>query len=140
MKVGWSLTMLFEANPERVEASRVDCGTCPVSLQCALSDGGNGWRFSCCGATGVEANGALLVMDCQQNTFHQEERAAVIPQCPLCKGDLVKNHVLGMADHYRYVPTVHAKVPVRTRLALFHEKLPEALALKKRIDERTKKK
>jgi hypothetical protein len=141
MALGWPIKKLIEASPAQVDATRVDCGTCPVSLQCIAASGGNGWRFECCGSTGVEVNGQLLIMDCQENRFEQRYEPAVsIKVCPLCSGDLVKGHLLGMSDHHRYVPTAHAKFPARVRLALWHKTMPEAVALKKRVDERTKKK
>lgn len=139
MRLGWPLTELFRAEADDVERSRVDCGTCPVSIQCALSEGGNGWRFDCCGAAAVEVHGALLlILDCQRNAFPQREQALDAVACPLCEGDLVKGHVLEMTDHHRYVPTIHARHPPRVRLALFREMMPIALALRARIGERLK--
>jgi hypothetical protein len=140
MALGWPLAALFEAIVKDVEATCVDCGTCPVSIQCLASDGGNGWRYDCCGAVGIEVSEVLLIMDCEKNTFVQRERASDMKQCPLCSGDLVKGHVLGMSDHHRYLPTVHAKVPIKTRLALFHKTLPIAIELKQLVDRKGSKK
>lgn len=139
MKLGWSVADLLKAKVNDVELTVVDCGTCPVSIQCVLSEGGNGWRYDCCGSAAVEVPGSLLlILDCQKNTFRQQERAEDMPSCPLCDGDLVRSHVLGMSDHHRYIPTVHAKAPPRVRLALFKKTLPIALAYQARIDERLK--
>lgn len=141
--LGWEIGPLLEASAKDVEATRVDCGTCPVSLQCITSNGGNGWRYECCGAVGVDIvddhGGALtLVMDCSKNAFQPRVRASDQPVCPLCSGDFVKGHVMEMTLHHRYVPTVHAKVPVRTRLALWRKTLPQALERKRHIEETNK--
>ena len=139
MTPGWPIATLLQSKVSDVEQSVVDCGTCPVSIQCVLSDGGTGWRYDCCGSAAVEVPGPiLLILDCQKNTFRQSERAEDMPRCPLCDGDLVKSHVLGMSGGHHYVPTVHAKHPPRVRLALFKKTLPIALALKAEIDERLK--
>lgn len=140
MRLGWSVTDLLQAKLNDVELSCVDCGTCPVSIQCALSAGSNGWRYACCGATAIEVPGSLLlILDCQKNTFREEcDTEALQACCPLCQGDLVRSHVNGMSDRHRYVPTVHAKLPPRIRLALFKKMLPLALAEKALIDERLK--
>ena len=143
MRLGWPFAALLEVSPAQLDATRVDCGTCPVSIQCLAGDGGNGWRFDCCGATGVQvADGdgqLLLVMDCADNAFKARMHDKDLGVCPLCSGDLLKAHVLGMTDHHRYVPTAHAKHSTSVRIAQIRKKLPEAIALKKRIDERSSK-
>ncbi len=139
----WTLMKLLEATPEAVEASRVDCGTCPVSMQCIAGDGGNGWKFDCCGAAAVEVitdeGRVLLVMDCAENRFERNVRAEEFKECGLCNCDVVMTHFLGMSDHHRYVPTVHAKVPVRERLHLMHEAIPDAVRLRDLIAKRRRK-
>lgn len=139
MPLGWSLAALFEAKPADVAKTTVDCGTCPVSLQCIAGNGGNGWRFQCCGSTAVEVDGHLLIMDCQENRFEQKQHISELKICPLCSGDLVKAHLLGMSDHHRYMPTVHTKVPLKERLALWKKTWPAALELKARVDAGSKK-
>lgn len=143
MRLGWPFETLFKASAAEVDKTTVHCGTCPVSLQCISADGGNGWRFDCCGAAGIEVNGGdgalLLIMDCQKNGFARRVRDVNTKECPLCSGDLAKGHVLGMTDHHRYVSTVHAKVSTSARLALLRKKMPEALALKAHVDARNKK-
>jgi len=144
MKLGWLIKDALEAKHDALNASRVHCGTCPVSIQCISADGGNGWKFSCCGSAAIdvfsdEGVGVLLILDCEDNRFKPRELAEEMHTCPLCSGDIVKGHLLGMSDHHRYVPTVHAKHGTSIRLAQWRKVLPEARALKKRIDERAKK-
>ena len=105
----------------------VDCGTCPVSMACAISRGGNGWKFGCCGATSVEVPGSniLLIMDCGNNHFEQNNETMTM-RCPLCTGDIVEWAERGNAERYRYVRTVHSRVPIKTRLDLWRERLPIA--------------
>ena len=135
---GWSVAELLTAAVDDVLRSRVDCGTCPVSLSCVTSSGGNGWRFDCCGAAAIDLDGTLLILDCHRNGFERREVAADFPLCPLCSGDLTKSHVLGMTVDHRYVPTVHAAIPPGPRIKGLHDVLPEALALRAQINERLK--
>ncbi len=143
LTLGWRIKDALAAERGAVQESRVDCGTCPVSLQCVTADGGNGWKYNCCGSAGVEAadgdGRVLLIMDCADNRFTQRSNASEIPTCPLCSGDIVKSDLLGMGDHHRFVPTVHAAVSVTARLQTWKKARPAALDLAKRIKERTKK-
>jgi hypothetical protein len=143
LNLGWRIKDALAAERGEVQGSRVDCGTCPVNIQCVTADGGNGWKFDCCGSAAIEvADGdgrVLLVMDCAQNRFTQRENASEIRMCPLCSGDIVKSDLLGMGDHHRYVPTVHAAVSVPARLQTWKKTRPAALDLAKRIKERSKK-
>ena len=104
----------------------VDCGTCPVTLACAISRGGNGWKFGCCGSTAVEINeSTLLIVDCGNNHFEQNNETMTM-RCPLCTSDIVEWAERGNAEKYRYVHTVHARVPIKTRLDLWRARLPIA--------------
>lgn len=143
LNLGWRIKDALAAERGEVQGTRVDCGTCPVSLQCATADGGNGWKYDCCGSASIDAadgdDRVLLIMDCANNRFAQRENASEIRTCPLCSGDIVKSDLLGMGDHHRYVPTVHAKVAVSVRLQTWKKARPAALDLAKRIKARTNK-
>lgn len=143
-ELGWRIGDVLHTRIENVKRTTVDCGTCPVSLQCVAADQGNGWKFDCCGAAAVEIRTddgyVLLIMDCADNRFRPREIAAEFSTCPLCSGDVVKSDLFELGEHHRYLPTVHAKVPLATRLEVWRVAMPEALDLKKRIDERNKKK
>ena len=108
------------------EENSVNCGTCPVSMACAVSQGGNGWRFQCCGSTAVPVQGLLLIMDCNNNQFEVNNNSMLTNHCPLCAGDIVESAVRGNAENYRYVRTVHAVVPLKTRLDVWRARLPKA--------------
>lgn len=105
----------------------VDCGSCPVSMACAVGQGGNGFTFDCCRATAVEMPEATLIIDCQQHQFEQSALATECKLCPLCTGDIM---VVALRDaaastKNRYVPTVHAKVAIGDRVRLWKMVLPE---------------
>lgn len=101
-----------------------DCGTCPVTLACAIDKGGNGFTFSCCGSTGfdtIDENGEplLLVIDCTQHHFEKMVGRPTyedLSSCPLCSGQIMDNILLKLIDRCLWVPTVYAKFPVQTRL------------------------
>lgn len=144
MTVGWPIERLLEASYESAKATVVDCGSCPVSLQCLSDHGGNGWTFDCCGATGVpvatlDEGEVVLLLDCGAHRFGHRAIADDLTRCPFCDSDLVTAHVLGMTPSHRYVPTVHAKVDLRARLAAWRAAIPAALDLKRRIEERKKR-
>jgi hypothetical protein len=111
----------------------VDCGTCPVNLACAVGKGGNGFVFDCCHATAFEMmegeKRRLLVIDCQKHAFEQTELAKDCKSCPLCSGDIMEVVLRDVSQNNRYVPTVHAKVPLADRVKLFRTKLEEAKAI-----------
>jgi hypothetical protein len=123
----FKILALLESSEKKIRESAVDCGTCPVTMACAISKGGNGWKFGCCGATAVEALGSdvLFIMDCANNHFEQNNETMTM-RCPLCTGDIVEWAERGNAGKYRYVRTVHSTVPVRTRLDVWRERLPKA--------------
>jgi len=135
MRLGWPLKAVLEIDVEQAERSRVDCGTCPVSIQCAAGEGGNGWKFDCCGATAVHVDGLLLVMDCANNQFNKTEKTRGL-KCPLCGSDVMESYARGIADDHRWVPTVHAKVPIKTRLDAWRERYSKAIALVSKERER----
>ncbi len=144
-ELGWRIGDMLHARPESIQRTAVDCGTCPVSLQCIVGRGGNGWRFECCGATALEVpveddGRVLLIVDCANNRFEQRERAPDFDTCPLCSGDIVKSDINDMGGHHRYLPTVHAQHGVAVRQAQWRKTVPEALDLKKRVAERNKQK
>lgn len=107
----------------------VDCGTCPVTMACAINRGGNGHTFDCCGATGVvvenEDAATLLMIDCGAHKFERDDDYDST-QCPLCSSDALKAELLGLGTPARWVPTVHARVAAETRLTAWRTALPEA--------------
>lgn len=119
----------------------VDCGTCPVSMACAVGQGGNGFVFDCCHAVGYNAwedgEGVLYVIDCQNHGFEQVSLAKECFLCPLCSGGIMEVVLRDVSQSNRYVPTVHAKVPLAERVALFRKTAEEA---KERIAEERKAK
>jgi len=121
--------------PEK-KISAVDCGSCPVTMACAISQGGNGWRFNCCGSTAVEVGGGkLLILDCGNNQFEQNREAPAM-RCPLCTSDLIEWALRGNAENYRYVRTVHSQVPLKTRLDAWLARLPIAKERIRKDEER----
>lgn len=90
----------------------VDCGTCPVSMACAVGAGGTGWTFDCCRSTSVRVGNQVYVLDCQRHSFEQCTMARECKACPLCSGDVVSEE----DAIYRYVPTVHARFTPQERL------------------------
>lgn len=99
----------------------VNCGTCPVTMACAVGQGGTGYEFECCRSTGVvDAEGRMLAIDC---TRHQFETRRVLPLCPLCSGSIVDG-ALREVQHAFWVPTIYAKVPVGQRIEAWRRRLP----------------
>lgn len=118
---------------ERIQ--RVDCGTCPVTLACAINKGGNGFVFDCCGSTAVETTSdlgepLLLLIDCQRHRFERRTPDDVHGQlatCPLCDGGIVDDVLLQLTPPCEWVPTVHSKIPVETRINVWWRAYPAAL-------------
>jgi hypothetical protein len=118
---------VVQQSERKLKEHVVDCGTCPVSMACAISQGGTGWRFQCCGSTSVSIPGnTLYIMDCGNNQFEVNKDEFHRKVCPLCTGDIIESAVRGNTECYRYVPTVHAKVPLKTRLDVWRDRLPKA--------------
>jgi hypothetical protein len=118
---------VIHEDPSALEASRVDCGTCPVSLKCVLGQDGTGWTFNCCRATAVnvttgDGRSVKVVVDCAKHAFEQKPEAASFIRCVLCSGEIMDTEVRAARNHgssYLYLPTVHAKVPVGDRVTLW---------------------
>lgn len=110
----------------------VDCGTCPVSMSCAVNKGGNGFVFDCCRSAGFESTEGerrvLYVIDCQKHQFEQSSLAKDCELCPLCSGGIMEVVLRDASQSNRYVPTIYAKVPLEYRVRLFREKIEEAKA------------
>jgi hypothetical protein len=139
MAIGWRFVDLLAATTDDVEATVVDCSTCPVSMQCLAARGGNGFKFPCCGSTAVpvspESGTRLLVMDCTKNQFETGMPGPTeFSRCPLCSGDIVKNQVLALDPGHRYLPTVHSIIPVAARLEAWKLLVPIAIQFKKNVD------
>lgn len=116
----------------KVEKTRVNCGSCPVNMSCVLGEGGNGWKFDCCGATGYVLDEATIVIDCANNSFEQNAEAKTWKLCPLCSGGIMEVVERARKDgHHKnlYLLTVHAKVPLAERLALWKERQAKAKTL-----------
>lgn len=124
----------------------VDCGTCPVTLACAIDQGGNGMTFECCGSTGFETldeavQPLLLIIDCTRHRFPGHDgplRPEERPTCPLCSGEIVDAVLLKLTDPCMWVPTIYAKVPVETRLDVWRRAFPAALERSRALEERKK--
>lgn len=121
----------------------VDCGTCPVTIACALERGGNGFTFACCGSTAVEGqdvDGAplLYMVDCSQHHFETNDTVKDMPACPLCSGAITDHVLLGLTMPCVWVPTVYARVPVETRLDVWRRTLPTAMERARAIADRKK--
>lgn len=119
---------------------RVDCGTCPVTLACAIDRGGTGFTFKCCHSTGFETTNdlgepLLLLIDC---TRHRFEVYGELPTCPLCDGGIIDDVLLALTEPCEWVPTVHAAVPVETRLDVWRKAYPAAMQRATAIGERKK--
>lgn len=124
----------------KTEATRVHCGTCPVSMACMVGQGGNGWKFDCCGSTGFVFDKTTLVVDCAKNEFEQAAEAKKFKLCPLCSGGIMEVIVRSVNEtgdeNNRYLLTEHAKVPLAQRIELWKEKHLAALARIKDENER----
>jgi len=118
----------------------VDCGTCPVTMACAVEKGGNGYTYSCCGSTGFlmeRPDGVeLLMIDCGKHNFEQNDQVVDMPECPLCSGNALAIELLGLGTPARWLPTVHAQIPASVRLETFRKALPEAEELAARVQKR----
>lgn len=115
----------------KVEKTRVSCGDCPVNMSCILGEGGNGWKFDCCGATGYVQDENTIVIDCAKNGFEQIAEAKTWKQCPLCSGGIMEVVERSRSDGGRknlYLLTEHARVPLVERLELWKKKQVEAKA------------
>lgn len=118
---------------ERIQ--RVDCGTCPVTLACAINKGGNGFVFDCCGSTAVETmddlgEPLLLLIDCQRHRLERrtpDDAYGQLATCPLCDGGIVDDVLLQLTTSCEWVPTVHSKVPIKTRLDVWRRTCLAAL-------------
>lgn len=111
---------------EEAEAARVTCATCPVNLSCMSGQGGTGYVVACCDATSMvlqEKPKRLLIIDCAQHRFERTVDTKNIKKCGLCSAGVLQIDARNLQAQY-YLPTVHAKVPVKDRLAFFREEMP----------------
>ena len=125
--IGRVLDDLLAISEKDLAKGCVDCGTCPISMACAVGEGGSGWRFPCCGTTSVTVDGAtdqFVVVDCANNGFastYSNERSM---RCPLCSGDVVDGILRGSVGQYRYLRTIHSKVSPKQRLKVLRDRVP----------------
>lgn len=125
---------------DKVEATRVSCGTCPVNLSCVVGQGGNGWKFDCCGSSGYVLDDVTLVVDCANNGFEQLAKAKEHSLCPLCSGGIMEVVERAQADGGKrnlYLLTEHTRVPIADRIELWKRRQLEAQA--RIADERARK-
>jgi hypothetical protein len=125
------------------EILRVDCGTCPVTVACALEKGGNGFTYACCGSTAVEdhdddGSPLMLMIDCDRHRFETNDIVRDMPACPLCSGFITDHVLLGLTMPSVWVPTIYARVPIETRLDVWRRSLPSAMERVRAIAERKK--
>lgn len=140
------LSRVLEMTAEELTEGQVDCGTCPLNMRCAVGDGGNGWTFRCCGATGVEVVGEhgeelLFIVDCVRHGFARGHYKGTVDlaTCPLCNGDIVKTVAIGASATQRYLPTVHSKVSLAKRVKTWQALKPAAEELRQRIEKTRQK-
>ena len=126
------LTFLQVIKMTAKEVVPVDCPTCPVSMACVAGIGGNGWRFDCCGSTGIPVENGTLFVDCAINRFERHHKVKDFPRCPVCSGGIMevieaarRGELASVGMNY-YLPTVHAVVPLADRLVLLRRKHREA--------------
>lgn len=143
--IGWSIKDALAATVEELRATVVTCGTCPISLQCAVQRGGTGWRFTCCQSTGVNIGGAddiyataleegeVVMVDCARQRFHRRPDIEA-RTCMLCSGKLASFNVLRGAERTRYLPTAYATVSLETRVDAWRRGQADAQALRARIE------
>lgn len=92
----------------------VTCGTCPVSMQCAIGRGGTGYTCHRCHATAVQLGlEDVVIIDCTRHRFstHAATHDASNLPCEMCTG------YVATSPHRSYVPTVHALVSLGERRA-----------------------
>ena len=137
MAVGLPFAIALEAPESVLDAVRVDCPTCPVSFACLARQGGTGYKWACCGSTGIETQvdgrKRLLVLDCAINNFGVRNNLDDFKVCPLCSGDIAVSVELDLIEWHLYVPTVHAKFPASVRRRIWQEARKEARKLKEKI-------
>lgn len=85
----------------------VDCGGCPVSIDCKMGNGEKGTGIACkkCGSTAVVigaesvSEGALVyIVDCTEHKFRKATQENLLPECPLCTGLLARAEMRGFGD------------------------------------------
>lgn len=124
----------------------VDCGSCPVTLACAINQGGNGMVFACCGSTGFDTldeagRPLLLAIDCTRHRFFGHDdplRPVERPTCPLCSGKIIDAVLLKLTDPCMWVPTIYAKMSIETRLDAWSRAYPAALERLHALEKRKK--
>lgn len=123
-KAAWRLPVLLEASKKDLEASRVDCSTCPVFILCESGEYGTGWVCQTCNATGIrmtepeESGGPapdLLGVDCGKHNFIVGPNSGLQKTCSLCTGDQIGLEMGNPLNRFYLLATVHAKVPIGTR-------------------------
>jgi hypothetical protein len=103
----------------------VDCATCPINMSCLTGRSGTGWRFDCCGSAVMSLGVDTVMVDCQINEFRDDRRSTGFGLCPLCSGSIMEAvelaRLTATVTKY-YLPTVHAKIPLASRLITLRER------------------
>jgi len=143
--IGWSVKDALAATVEELRATVVTCGTCPISIQCAVRQGGTGWRFTCCQSTGVNVGGdddmfhlgleegEVVIVDCARQQFPRRPDVEGWA-CMLCSGKFASFGVLRGSERMRYLPTAYAAVSLETRVDAWRRGQADAQALRARLD------
>lgn len=137
MAIGWTFEDAFKTSSKALDETRVDCTRCPVSFQCISNVELITAKWACCNSICVDVMESHVIVDCAHNAFRSAVTVSpAYNHCPLCNGDIVKNVMLGWTHGFRYLPTVHAKVPSAVRLKCWKTARPAALELQAQIHKR----
>lgn len=85
----------------------VDCGSCPVSMECKFGNGEKGTGIVCgkCNSTGVVigadsvSEGAVVyLVDCTQHKFKKATQESTLKECPMCTGIIARAEMRMFGD------------------------------------------
>jgi hypothetical protein len=124
----------------------VDCGTCPVSMACAVEE--QTWSaVRCCNLVAIHGHvtGNAILVDCARNKFSTGNLVNVVDtvKCSLCSGlavDIDKNN-RDTSDTYLYeitwIPTIYANHDVAKRVEVLTSR--QAVVSTQRADDAARK-
>jgi hypothetical protein len=119
-----TLEALQLETPKSLEAKRVDCGQCPISMRCVVGDkyGATGWTYPCCGSTALYlGENNLLIVDCAKHNFWTHPDVDEFDVCPMCRGQMAAQ-VNSTTREILYLPTVHSRVSSAKRLPMLRHR------------------
>jgi hypothetical protein len=128
-KLGWLIQEALAARVQDVEASAVNCGTCPVSVHCmAKATVTQAWEYACCKSLVLEHEtldgmGIFLILDCARRDF-VVQATRKHHKCTLCSSGALNSELRGWTAQHRWLPTVYADPLPRIRLAAWRTALP----------------